>query len=81
MEVSCLPLSPSQRSKLVSAGYTTISSLSSISPSHLARDLNVSHDEAVEILKIASHSHRFDPLIITNNSKTNAIVTGTFFFT
>ena len=37
MEVGRLPLSASQRGKLISAGYTTLASLSRLSPSHLAR--------------------------------------------
>ncbi|XP_057807382.1 DNA repair protein RAD51 homolog 3 [Salvia miltiorrhiza] len=54
MEVSSLPISASHRGKLISAGYTSLSSLSSLSPSRLARDLKISENEAVEILKIAS---------------------------
>ncbi|KAK9266970.1 hypothetical protein L1049_012641 [Liquidambar formosana] len=56
MEVGRLPISASQRGKLIAAGYTTFSSLSSVSPSDLARDLKVSDNEAHEILKVASHS-------------------------
>ena len=37
MEVWRLPISATQRGKLISAGYTSLSSLSSISPSDLAR--------------------------------------------
>ncbi|KAJ0113305.1 hypothetical protein Patl1_00248 [Pistacia atlantica] len=37
MEVSSLPISASQRGKLISAGYTSLSSLSSVSSSDLAR--------------------------------------------
>ena len=37
MEVGRLPISASQRGKLIAAGYTTLSSFSSLSPSHLAR--------------------------------------------
>ncbi|XP_043698520.1 DNA repair protein RAD51 homolog 3-like isoform X1 [Telopea speciosissima] len=59
MEVRNLPLSPTQRAKLISAGYTTLSSLSALSPPHLARDLNISEYEALEILKVvASQSSR-----------------------
>ncbi|KAL8062489.1 hypothetical protein ABFX02_02G150800 [Erythranthe guttata] len=54
MEVSSLPISASQRAKLLSAGYTSLSSLSSVSPSRLAQDLKISENEAAEILKIAS---------------------------
>ncbi|KAJ4727143.1 DNA repair RAD51-like protein [Melia azedarach] len=58
MEVSRLPISASQRGKLISAGYTSLSSLSSVSPSDLARDLKISEREAVEILKVASKGNR-----------------------
>ncbi|XP_020096085.1 DNA repair protein RAD51 homolog 3 isoform X2 [Ananas comosus] len=54
MEIANLPISASQRSKLLSAGYATLSSLSSLSPSHLARDLNIELQEALEILKVVS---------------------------
>ncbi|KAL6128943.1 hypothetical protein ACLB2K_072296 [Fragaria x ananassa] len=54
MEVGRLPLSASQRGKLISAGYTTLASLSRLSPSHLARDLKVPEAEAYEILRVAS---------------------------
>ncbi|XP_040362708.1 DNA repair protein RAD51 homolog 3-like [Rosa chinensis] len=53
MEVARLPLSASHRGKLISAGYTTLASLSSISPSDLARDLKVPESEAFEMLKVA----------------------------
>ncbi|XP_039027343.1 DNA repair protein RAD51 homolog 3 isoform X2 [Hibiscus syriacus] len=56
MEVLRLPISASQRGKLISAGYTSLSSISSISSSDLARDLKVSETEAMEILKVASQS-------------------------
>lgn len=55
MEVWRLPISPTQRGKLISAGYTSLSSLSSLSPSHLALDLQVTETEASEILKAVSH--------------------------
>uniref|UniRef100_A0A5B6YTG9 DNA repair protein RAD51 homolog 3 n=1 Tax=Davidia involucrata TaxID=16924 RepID=A0A5B6YTG9_DAVIN len=71
MEVSTLPISASQRAKLISAGYTSISSLSSVSPSDLARDLKISDNEAHEILKVASHSSRLD-----NSGGSHAIVNG-----
>ncbi|XP_010264171.1 PREDICTED: DNA repair protein RAD51 homolog 3 isoform X4 [Nelumbo nucifera] len=58
MEVSSLPLSPSQRGKLIAAGYTTLSSLSSVSAPDLARDLNISEHEAIEILKVSSQSSK-----------------------
>ncbi|XP_077235561.1 RAS associated with diabetes protein 51C isoform X2 [Tasmannia lanceolata] len=60
MEISTLPLSPTLRAKLLSAGYSTFRSLSSISSPELARDLNISDHEALEILKFASHSNRLD---------------------
>ncbi|KAL9228860.1 hypothetical protein vseg_004395 [Gypsophila vaccaria] len=60
MEVIRLGLSATQRGKLISAGYTSLSSLSSLSPSLLSRDLNISEDEAVRILKAASHSSRLE---------------------
>ncbi|MBA0826663.1 hypothetical protein Goarm_011490 [Gossypium armourianum] len=56
MEIWRLPISASQRGKLISAGYTSLSSLSSISSSDLARELTVSESEAMNILKVASHS-------------------------
>ncbi|MBA0646298.1 hypothetical protein Goklo_014271 [Gossypium klotzschianum] len=57
MEIWRLPISASQRGKLISAGYTSLSSLSSISSSSdLARELKVSESEAMNILKVASHS-------------------------
>ncbi|KAK4352958.1 hypothetical protein RND71_028476 [Anisodus tanguticus] len=54
MEVSSLPISASQRAKLISAGYTTLSSLFSVSHSDIARDLEISENEALEILRVAS---------------------------
>ncbi|KAG8486367.1 hypothetical protein CXB51_019830 [Gossypium anomalum] len=56
MEIWRLPISASQRGKLISAGYTSLSSLSSISSSDLARELKVSESEAMNILNVASHS-------------------------
>nr|KJB24822.1 hypothetical protein B456_004G162800 [Gossypium raimondii] len=56
MEIWRLPISASQRGKLISSGYTSLSSLSSISSSDLARELKVSESEAMNILKVASHS-------------------------
>ncbi|MFS7942598.1 putative ATP diphosphatase [Helianthus anomalus] len=58
MEVLRLPLSASQKGKLISAGYTSIASLSSASPSHLALELKVSETEALEILKSVSDGSR-----------------------
>ncbi|XP_048335401.1 DNA repair protein RAD51 homolog 3 isoform X2 [Ziziphus jujuba] len=60
MEVGRLPISASQRGKLISAGYTSLSSLSSLSPSDLAKDLNIPESEALEILKVASLTSRLD---------------------
>ncbi|KZV46185.1 hypothetical protein F511_15195 [Dorcoceras hygrometricum] len=54
MEVSSLPISTAQRGKLISSGYTSISSLLSVSPSQLVQDLNISENEALEILRVAS---------------------------
>nr|XP_009781081.1 PREDICTED: DNA repair protein RAD51 homolog 3 isoform X3 [Nicotiana sylvestris] len=54
MEVSSLPISASQRAKLISAGYTSLSSLFSVSYSDLARDLKISENEAIGILRVAS---------------------------
>eukprot|EP01018_Ginkgo_biloba_P016183 Gb_10222 [translate_table: standard] len=53
METICLPLSPSHRAKLVSAGYRTLDSLHNLAPLELARDIGVSHEEALDILKVA----------------------------
>ncbi|XP_024023085.1 DNA repair protein RAD51 homolog 3 isoform X2 [Morus notabilis] len=44
MEVGRLPISASQRGKLIRAGYTTLSSLSSLSPSDLARGAQTAWD-------------------------------------
>ncbi|CAO2835092.1 unnamed protein product [Amaranthus hypochondriacus] len=60
MEVMRMAISATQRGKLIAAGYTSLSSLSSVSPPRLARDLNIPEAEAVEILKIASQSGRLD---------------------
>ncbi|OMO78567.1 hypothetical protein CCACVL1_14294 [Corchorus capsularis] len=57
MEICRLPISASQRGKLISAGYTSLSSLSSISASYLAGELKVTESEALGILNVASHSH------------------------
>ncbi|XP_071699648.1 DNA repair protein RAD51 homolog 3 [Rutidosis leptorrhynchoides] len=71
MELVRLPLSASQKGKLISAGYTTIESVSSIPPSQLALELNISEKEALEILKCVSDGSRLES---TSNSR--AIVTG-----
>ncbi|XP_072985892.1 DNA repair protein RAD51 homolog 3 isoform X3 [Typha latifolia] len=44
MEIANLPIPPSQRAKLLAAGYTTFSSLSSISPSQLSRGAQTAWD-------------------------------------
>ncbi|KAK6162515.1 hypothetical protein DH2020_002356 [Rehmannia glutinosa] len=54
MEVSSLPISASHRGKLISAGYSSLSSLSSVSPSKLAQDLKISENEVLKILKVVS---------------------------
>jgi RAD51-like protein 2 len=56
MEAWRLPLSPSIRGKLISAGYTCLSSIASVSSSDLARDANITEEEAFEILKLANQS-------------------------
>ncbi|KAM1975071.1 hypothetical protein ACFX15_039896 [Malus domestica] len=71
MEVGRLPISASLRGKLISAGYTTFASLSSLSPSDLARDLKIPESEALEILKAASLDCGLDKL-----DKSNVIVNG-----
>ncbi|CAH9102341.1 unnamed protein product [Cuscuta epithymum] len=55
MEISSLPISASLRGKLISAGYTSLSSLFSVSSSDLARDLNILENAALGILEVASH--------------------------
>ncbi|XP_057979817.1 DNA repair protein RAD51 homolog 3 [Malania oleifera] len=60
MEIGRLPISASQRGKLMAAGYTTLISLSAASASQLARDLSITEGEALEILKVASHSSGLD---------------------
>ncbi|KAL8152915.1 hypothetical protein V2J09_010675 [Rumex salicifolius] len=55
MELMRMAISSSQRGKLISTGYTSVSSLLSVSPSQLSRDLSISEVEANEILKAASH--------------------------
>ncbi|XP_019710898.1 DNA repair protein RAD51 homolog 3 isoform X1 [Elaeis guineensis] len=62
MEIANLPISPSHRAKLLSAGYTTFSSLSAVSPSQLARDLNIALQEASDILKVVSDITRSESL-------------------
>ncbi|GLJ25972.1 hypothetical protein SUGI_0498070 [Cryptomeria japonica] len=60
MDIICLPLAPSQRAKLASAGYTTLDSIHSLSPFDLASEINVSHEEALDILKVAWHRKGMD---------------------
>ncbi|KAK6918548.1 DNA recombination and repair protein Rad51-like, C-terminal [Dillenia turbinata] len=71
MEINTLPISASTRGKLISTGYTSLSSLSSISPSRLAQDLRIQESEAVEILKVASVNCG-----VGNSDGTRAIVAG-----
>ncbi|KAK3195023.1 hypothetical protein Dsin_026333 [Dipteronia sinensis] len=71
MEISRLPISASQRGKLISAGYTSLSSLSSVSSSALASDLRISESEAVEILKVASRGSR-----LGWSDGTNSVING-----
>ncbi|XP_073064944.1 DNA repair protein RAD51 homolog 3 isoform X3 [Primulina eburnea] len=73
MEVSSLPISASQRGKLISAGYTSISSLFSVSPSHLAQDLKISENEALEILRVASRRSGVDKI---DQGRSRLIVNG-----
>ncbi|CAF2094407.1 unnamed protein product [Brassica rapa] len=56
METWRLPLSSSIRGKLISAGYTSLSSISSVSSTDLARetDVKITESEAFEILKMAN---------------------------
>ncbi|KAL2609133.1 hypothetical protein R1flu_027706 [Riccia fluitans] len=50
MDVVTLPLPPSLRSKLHAAGYTTIDC--NVSPVQLARDVSITHEEALGIIKL-----------------------------
>nr|KYP76898.1 DNA repair protein RAD51 isogeny 3 [Cajanus cajan] len=54
MEVGMLPISASKRGKLLAAGYTTLDAIARASPTHLARDIDVSDSEASEILSLAT---------------------------
>ncbi|PON34628.1 DNA recombination and repair protein [Parasponia andersonii] len=71
MELGRLRISTSQRGKLISAGYSTLSSFSSLTPSHLARELMIPEEEAAQILKAASDNSRLD-----NTDGGQAIVNG-----
>ncbi|XP_073146913.1 DNA repair protein RAD51 homolog 3 [Henckelia pumila] len=73
MEVSSLPISASQRGKLISAGYTSLSSLFSVSPSQLAQDLKISENEALEILRVASQRSGLDKI---DQGRSRSIVNG-----
>ncbi|KAK8945444.1 hypothetical protein KSP40_PGU008380 [Platanthera guangdongensis] len=52
MEVSDLPISPTNKDKLISAGYTNLASLVIVSPIRLSRELQISVQEASNIIKI-----------------------------
>ncbi|XP_011628330.1 DNA repair protein RAD51 homolog 3 isoform X2 [Amborella trichopoda] len=56
MEIWSLPFSPSQRAKLLSAGYTYLHSFSHLSPSALAADLDVSPQEASDVLRVVTQA-------------------------
>ncbi|KAL8119204.1 DNA repair protein RAD51 homolog 3 isoform X3 [Apium graveolens] len=71
MEVSRLAISASSRGKLISAGYTSLSSLSTLSHSHLLTGLKIPEKEADEIIKLASHNGKSD-----NTKGTEAVVQG-----
>ncbi|KAJ9546286.1 hypothetical protein OSB04_018829 [Centaurea solstitialis] len=71
MEVLRLALSASQKGRLISAGYTSIASLSSISPSQIALELKISETEALEILKTVSDGRRLE-----SNGSSGTIVHG-----
>ncbi|KAL1349526.1 hypothetical protein HN51_026045 [Arachis hypogaea] len=68
MEVGMLPISASKRGKLLAAGYTSLHSISRASASQLATDIEVSQDEACEILKYASQTSALDPSIGNSNT-------------
>ncbi|KAK6162526.1 hypothetical protein DH2020_002367 [Rehmannia glutinosa] len=72
MEVSSLPISASHRGKLISAGYSSLSSLSSVSPSKLAQDLKISENEVLEILKVVSARKWVDKI----ENRSHAIMNG-----
>ncbi|KAK8944388.1 hypothetical protein KSP39_PZI007821 [Platanthera zijinensis] len=52
MEVSALPISPTNKEKLISAGYTNLASLVIVSPIRLSRELQISVQEASNIIKV-----------------------------
>ncbi|KAI3971360.1 hypothetical protein MKX01_008204 [Papaver californicum] len=67
MEFCSLPLSPTHRGKLISAGYTTFSFFSLSSSPYL----NVSHEEAIGILKIALKNGK-----LGESNSIHSVVTG-----
>eukprot|EP00252_Welwitschia_mirabilis_P000590 TRINITY_DN10572_c0_g1_i1.p1 TRINITY_DN10572_c0_g1~~TRINITY_DN10572_c0_g1_i1.p1 ORF type:complete len:299 (+),score=61.89 TRINITY_DN10572_c0_g1_i1:26-898(+) len=71
METTSLLLPPSQRAKLLSAGYTTVHSLCNVSHIDLSRDVGISSEEALEILQIAWNSTG-----ATSSSNTGTLLTG-----
>ncbi|KAF7826024.1 DNA repair protein RAD51-like protein 3 [Senna tora] len=60
MEVGRLPISASKKGKLLSAGYTTFDAIARTSASDIARDIEVSESEALEILKYVLQTSRLD---------------------
>ncbi|CAI8600760.1 unnamed protein product [Vicia faba] len=70
MEIGMLPISASKRGKLLAAGYTTLQAISRTSTIHLARDIEVSENEALEILKFATKTRALDG---SSGSNTNII--------
>ncbi|XP_052832996.1 DNA repair protein RAD51 homolog 3 isoform X5 [Octopus bimaculoides] len=49
-EISSFPLPPNYQSKLLSAGYLIVDDLKDVKPSELSEDLEIRHEEAMEIL-------------------------------
>ncbi|XP_029651675.1 DNA repair protein RAD51 homolog 3 [Octopus sinensis] len=49
-EISSFPLPPNYQSKLLSAGYLIVDDLKDVKPTELSEDLEISHEEAMEIL-------------------------------
>ncbi|KAG2327586.1 hypothetical protein Bca52824_010314 [Brassica carinata] len=72
METSRLPLSFSIRGKLISSGYTSLSLISSVSSTDLARDVNIKKAEAFEILKMANQITKSSSC----NGKSSSLVNG-----
>ncbi|XP_057455369.1 DNA repair protein RAD51 homolog 3 isoform X2 [Lotus japonicus] len=73
MEVGMLPISASKRGKLLAAGYTTLDAIARSSPTHLARDIEVSEDEASEILNFATKTSALNR---SNGSNINLVEGG-----